>query len=194
MAKGVTTLGYALLGLLAYESLSGYDLARRLKKPVGFFWPARHSQIYPELGLLEAEGLVTFRVVEQPDRPDKKVYEITEGGRAAMRAWVSSPLPQSTVRDELVLRAFCVWLANPAEARALFLEHARLHAETLAHYQDILRDLEQRHGGRPRDFHSPDFAAYVTLNCGIGHERQYVEWCTWVAETLGNADGAYRDG
>src|SRR5450755_1045236 len=84
---GVTTLGYALLGLLAAQPLSGYDLARKLKRPVGFFWPARHSQIYPELALLQAEGLVTHQVVEQTDRPDKKLYQITDSGRAAVRTW-----------------------------------------------------------------------------------------------------------
>ena len=76
----VTTLGYALLGLLAREPLSGYDLAQRLKGRVGFFWQARHSQIYPELGRLEAAGLVRHAVVEQQDRPDKKVYTIAEAG------------------------------------------------------------------------------------------------------------------
>ncbi|HEY3085299.1 MAG TPA: PadR family transcriptional regulator [Candidatus Dormibacteraeota bacterium] len=52
----VTTLGYAILGLLARQSLSGYDLARRLRRPIGFYWTARHSQIYPELRRLTALG------------------------------------------------------------------------------------------------------------------------------------------
>ena len=54
----MTTLGYALLGLLARRALSGYDLAREMKRPVGYFWQARHSQIYPQLARLEALGLV----------------------------------------------------------------------------------------------------------------------------------------
>jgi DNA-binding PadR family transcriptional regulator len=45
-----------------------------------------HCQIYPELAKLEAQGMVTHHVVEQHDsRPDKKVYEITEAGREALR-------------------------------------------------------------------------------------------------------------
>ena len=77
----MTTLGYALLGLLAREQLSGYDLAQKLKMPVGFFWTARHSQIYPELARLEREGLVTFHEVPQRGKPDKKIYSLTEAGR-----------------------------------------------------------------------------------------------------------------
>ena len=56
-----STLGYAILGLLADGPQTGYDLTRRMERPVGFYWTARHSQIYPELARLEAAGLVRHR-------------------------------------------------------------------------------------------------------------------------------------
>ena len=68
----VSTLGYALLGMLAREPRSGYDLGRELKKPIGFFWHARYSQIYPELAKLEGRGYIKHEVIEQQDLPDKK--------------------------------------------------------------------------------------------------------------------------
>ncbi|MCA1730348.1 MAG: PadR family transcriptional regulator [Actinobacteria bacterium] len=68
----MSTLGYVILGLLAREQLSGYDLMNRMQERVSFFWQARHSQIYPELARLEERGMVTHRVVEQQDRPDKR--------------------------------------------------------------------------------------------------------------------------
>jgi DNA-binding PadR family transcriptional regulator len=40
----VTTRGYALLSLLAREPLSGYDLARSMRVPVGFFWPSSSNR------------------------------------------------------------------------------------------------------------------------------------------------------
>ena len=52
----MTTLGYAILGLLSREDLSGYDLTQRMAGRVGYFWSARHSQIYPELAKLEDGG------------------------------------------------------------------------------------------------------------------------------------------
>ncbi len=48
----VTSLGYALLALLARTPLTGYDLAQRMLRSTDFFWTARHSQIYPELARL----------------------------------------------------------------------------------------------------------------------------------------------
>ena len=68
------TLGYAVLGLLSREELSGYDLKRWMERPLGYFWNARHSQIYPELARLEEEGFVTHTLVEQSGKPDKKEY------------------------------------------------------------------------------------------------------------------------
>ena len=91
----ISTLGFALLGLLAREPLSGYDLAQRLRGRIGFFWQARHSQIYPELARLVADGAVEFAVVTQQQRPDKKVYLITNTGRAALRVWVIAPVVYS---------------------------------------------------------------------------------------------------
>jgi DNA-binding PadR family transcriptional regulator len=181
--RDVPTLGYALLGLLARGALSGYDLARQMKRPVGYFWQARHSQIYPELARLEAQGLVAHHVVEQHDRPDKKVYAITEAGRAALRAWVTAPLEEPPVRDELVLRAFSVWLADPPAAAALFREHARRHEARLARYREIEAQMVRDATGVP-PVGTPEFAAYAALQRGIGRVREYAAWCCWVADQL----------
>jgi DNA-binding PadR family transcriptional regulator len=89
-----------------------------MRARVGFFWEARRSQIYPELARLEERGLVTHRVVEQQDRPDKKVYEITASGLEALRGWVTEP--PAAPRDELALKAYSLWLAGPEKAVALF--------------------------------------------------------------------------
>ena len=186
----VTTLGYALLGLLAREPLSGYDLAQRLKGRVGFFWQARHSQIYPELGRLQAAGLVRHAVVEQQDRPDKKVYTITEAGLEAVRAWATAPVEVAPPRDELVLKAYSLWVADPTQAAALFREHERRHAEQLADYEARLAWLEGRYGAQLRQPGTPPFSTYLALRRGIGYEREYAAWCGWVAEQL---EGAQRD-
>src|SRR5215213_3766635 len=108
------TLGYAVLGLLSREELSGYDLKRWMERPLGYFWSARHSQIYPELARLEGEGLVTHTLVEQSGKPDKKVYRITAGGLEALKEWVVEPPVSRSVRDELTLKAYSVWLGSSA--------------------------------------------------------------------------------
>ena len=182
--RDVATLGYALLGLLARQSLSGYDVARQMRRPVGYFWQARHSQIYPELARLEALGLVAHQVVEQHDRPDKKVYSITAAGREALRAWVTSPVDAPPGRDELVLRAFSLWLADPRSAAALFREHERRHEAQLAHYRVIEARLVGGTAGAPPPVDAPEFAAYAALRRGLSAERAYAAWCRWLADRL----------
>ena len=71
------TLGYAILGLLAKEPRTGYQIARAMNRPIGYIWTARHSQIYPELASLEADGLVRHAVVDGRGPRETKRYEIT---------------------------------------------------------------------------------------------------------------------
>ena len=43
------SLAHAVLTSLIEKSSSGYDLARRFDKSIGYFWHATHQQIYREL-------------------------------------------------------------------------------------------------------------------------------------------------
>jgi DNA-binding PadR family transcriptional regulator len=184
----MATLGYALLGILARSPASGYDLARQLRAPIGFFWRARHSQIYPELAQLEAEGLVQHTLIEQADLPDKKVYTITAAGEAELRRWVTEAVDAPVVRDELLLKTFSLWLAEPAAALALFREHERQHATQLQVYEGLKQELEAQGQEKLMELGSPHFAKYITLQRGILYEREYLAWCRWVGDLLESGD------
>lgn len=182
--RHVIPLGYALLGLLAREPLSGYDLTRAMENPIGFFWHARRSQIYPELARLEAAGFITHRVVEQEDRPDKKVYSISASGRAALLQWVTEPARLPPDRDEFMLKVYSLWLASPSEAIAMLQGYERAHTERLATYEAIREQMESQWPEEQRRIDSPKFAAYATLMRGIEYERGYVAWCRWLISAL----------
>ncbi|MFN0073918.1 MAG: PadR family transcriptional regulator [Chloroflexota bacterium] len=187
MQSPLSALGSALLGLLARDSLSGYDLFQRMKAPIGFFWSARHSQIYPELAKLETRGLIAHTVVEQDDRPDKKVYRLTERGRMALVDWLLSPLIVSAPRDEMVLRVYSLWLIAPARALTFVRAEAARHRDQLARYQDFQATLEQIPAAQT--IGSQTFATYATLRRGLGYEREYADWCDWLTEQLESATG-----
>src|SRR5215472_8262100 len=102
----ISVLGYAILSLLARVPLSGYDIAREMKKPHSFFFgQAQFSQIYPELARLEAAGLVSPQIVEQQGKPDRKVYSLLPTGRQELERWVVSPTPVQEVRTEFLIKA-----------------------------------------------------------------------------------------
>ena len=139
----MTTLGYAILGLLSREDLSGYDLKQRMAGRVGYFWSAKHSQIYPELARLEDGGYVKHSVVEQRERPDKKVYEITAEGLDALKEWVIQPPVPRPTRDELTLKTYSVWLADEEKAAQLFVKRTQARGAARA-----LRGATGLDGGR----------------------------------------------
>ena len=69
----------ALLTLLADEPKHGYDLIRELEERSGGAWRPSPGSVYPTLQLLEDEGLVASE-----ERDGKRVYTLTEAGRAEL--------------------------------------------------------------------------------------------------------------
>lgn len=180
----ISRLGYALLALLARQSSTGYELSARAKRPLGYFWSARHSQVYPELQKLLADGFVRFDVAPGPGPRDKKVYSLTESGRAMLREWVPQPPQPDHSRDDLLLKAYASWTADPAAAVALFAGQIAVHQGRLQEYDEDWRQLEARHAGGPPPVTHPDFGNYATLKCGIEYERHRIAWLRWISEQL----------
>ncbi|MFC4597618.1 PadR family transcriptional regulator [Cohnella hongkongensis] len=187
----MNTLAYGLLSLLSYSSLSGYDLTQRIQP----FWPAKHSQIYPLLARLEEKGMVVCELVQQNDKPDKKVYSLQEKGFDALREWLTVPASDPVMRDELMLKAFCVSFVDPSVSRKLFtarLEHYRAKALRLEEKIQTVRRMANAGGDGIPSYDSPYFGAYIMLNKGKMVCRTNIEWCEWVLSII--PDGASAAG
>lgn len=104
----LVSLPFAILGLLSYKEMTGYDLKTFFDSSIKNIWPAHLSQIYRELGSLEAKKWVESRIEPQESRPDRKVYRLTEQGKHELLSWLNAT-PQSftsIMRDETALRMF----------------------------------------------------------------------------------------
>ena len=75
-------LGFLLLAELEDAPAHGYALARNLE--ARGFSPVKGATLYPALGKLEAEGLVSTSWEEGRGGPGRKVYEISASGRVAL--------------------------------------------------------------------------------------------------------------
>jgi len=100
------SLRFALLGLLAVEPASGYDLKRAINRSTYFIWNATGPQIYNTLHNLREEGFITSESKAQKGKPDKQIHTITAGGRAALKEFMGKPIRSSVTRDEVLLRIF----------------------------------------------------------------------------------------
>jgi DNA-binding PadR family transcriptional regulator len=125
------TTTYSILGLLSYydRELSGFEVKKWADASLRFFyWSPAMSQVYRELERLEASGLVASRVVPGEGARSKRVYGITDTGRAELTRWVErAPVEPTLIRDSVVLRVWLGNLADPDRLRELLEEQrARL--------------------------------------------------------------------
>lgn len=84
------SIDYAILGLLSWKPFSGYDLKKIIAESEVYYWSGNNNQIYKSLVALHSEQLVSQEVQYQASLPAKKLYTITDKGRAALRDWVRS--------------------------------------------------------------------------------------------------------
>ncbi|MBN1954547.1 MAG: helix-turn-helix transcriptional regulator [Anaerolineae bacterium] len=107
MAARRLPLEQALLGFLLQGPAHGYDLHRQVQDELGRVWYVGISSVYAALQQLEDDGLVQSTVVAQADRPARKVFQVTAGGREHFVAWVRRPvLVIRDVRVEFVARLY----------------------------------------------------------------------------------------
>jgi len=91
--KPVTSLGYALLGLIRQQPRTGYALRKVFETtPMGSYSSSPGS-IYPALAGLERLGLIEAR----DDGDDRKargkgLFHLTPAGSAAFGAWLAGPV------------------------------------------------------------------------------------------------------
>jgi PadR family transcriptional regulator AphA len=95
---------YAILGLLSWQPLSGYDLKKIISQSEVFYWSGNNNQIYTALIRLHAAGLVTRQVQLQESLPAKKVYSITPAGRAELRSWLLSTAELPEVHNSFLIK------------------------------------------------------------------------------------------
>ena len=83
---------YAILGYLSWQPFSGYDLKKLISESDLFYWSGNNNQIYNSLVDLYKRGLVSKEVQLQESLPSKKIYTITQEGRAELhRQMLAAP-------------------------------------------------------------------------------------------------------
>ena len=167
--KELPATSYAILGLISFGEMSGYDVKRSADRSIGhFFWSPASSQIYAELRRLRSLGYVREREVQQERRPDKRLYRITRDGEQALQRWLErSDVAPDMSKSPFLLKLFFGRL-TPVETLIPQLEERRRQAqESLAQFEEIERHIADR---------EDNFFPYLTLKCGIAHARANLQW------------------
>ncbi|MFC6019037.1 PadR family transcriptional regulator [Plantactinospora solaniradicis] len=189
----VSALGYALLCALHRGPLTGYDLVQRMAKPIGYYWTARQSQIYPELARLSAAGLIEHEAEDGPGPRQRKTHRLTAAGRETLAAWlVEPPAPRAprAPRDEAVLKTYALAAADPDRMREFYLAEAEAYQRRLDDFRAQHTEMRSRHADDPGH---PQFGAYATLELALVSTPARIQWCRWMAERMAELGRPHRD-
>jgi DNA-binding PadR family transcriptional regulator len=142
---------YALLALLAQQPRHGYELKVVFDKTMSSLWPPINvGQIYTTLARLERDGLVK----EQPSAPDarhdKRVYELTAAGQAALREWLAESNDNAPVKNQLIVKLVFAQLSGMADLRALLARQRRQYLQALHALDELAANPPDTDGADPR--------------------------------------------
>ncbi len=176
------SLDYAILGFLNYMPMTGYDLKKRFDNSVAHFWSADQSQIYRTLTRLTESGWAEVEVVEQTERPDRKVYHITEAGKKELHAWLAGPIPMQEMRSAPLIQVFFSGQLTDEELLAKFEQAVAAMRQVLESYQLVPAFIQQyqKELTTPREA----FCWGLTLELGFKSIQAQIEWAESIIQRI----------
>lgn len=153
-------ISFLVLGLIEQAGeATPYEL-KQMAAAVSGLWTLRHDQVYREPERLARQGLLEERREQHGRR--RRRFRITHSGRRALQHWLATPTTEFTeLRDAGLLQLFLG--AQPAPLAEVQL---RAHQQRLAEYEQLAEALP----------HETPAGARLSLEAGIGHEREWVRF------------------
>ena len=154
------------LGVLMMGKSTGYEIRKFCEEgPLSHIHHIGFGSIYPALNKLWEDGLVSCEEKAQENRPDKKIYEITEVGKDAFKkALIKTPSPDRHKSEALFILFFAQYL-SPSHVEVLLDNCARQACDFLKAMDNI--EPEQDSPGR-RFVRGMGIEVYKTM-------RRYIE-------------------
>ena len=127
-----------MLAMLAKEPSHGYQLRARLRQALGPLGDGMNDgQIYVTLTRLEKAGLVASQpAAGLPERPDRKMYELTPAGQQRVADWLSDVSWPRSDLAEFHLKLIAAASAGLADPLAIVDAQRR---ELLRRLRDVQR-------------------------------------------------------
>ena len=137
---------FPILGFLMESEMTGYDIKRRFRDPIGFFYRASDGSLYPALKKLAHDAMVTMRA-ERHGRRARKVYAITHKGREYFLRTLREPAQPVFVYDEAQVKIY--FAHHDPEAALHHVERERRFAGAWQSFLEQLLEDMKSHGASP---------------------------------------------
>lgn len=171
-------LDCVILGLLAHEDLTGYEIKKRMDTTLHYFWSASYGSIYPTLKELLSQDFVDVREETKQGRK-KQIYHMTNLGSNYLKEWLSKPVLKDELRYETLLKLFFgkeVGKEQTLQHITAFQQHIQselpylyMAKKTLTSY--ISEDETHRY-------------YLLTVEFGIQSYEAYLRWCKTACNVL----------
>ena len=177
MARKITKLDCAILGLLSGQSMTGYEVRKVFEVSELGNYSSSPGAIYPALKRLEELSLVWKG---KENGSGKQVYILTSNGRDVLQKWLTETLSKKGLTkqlDEILLRFAFMEKLIPKEQQIRFLESFILHLRT------ILKEM--------KTFHRMQGAALpvngrLAFENGIAIHQAHLKWARKALSTIQN--------
>ena len=166
------SLPHAVLTSLLEKSTSGYDLARRFGKSIGYFWHATHQQIYRELARMEAAGWIEAYVPPDAGNTRKKHYRVLPAGRLELARWAQDSADPMDLRDAFTVKLRADAVLGEVDLVPELQRHLALHEERLAQY----RRFEARDFPPGKPLTRGQAIQHMILKKGMLYEQGEIAW------------------
>jgi DNA-binding PadR family transcriptional regulator len=180
------SIKYAVLGLLHYRDMHGYEIKNRIESDFGAMWTVNYGQIYTSLKNLVNEGCVVLTdvVPSETGAPHKKLYSLTDKGREEFKEWLKSP-PERPVllRDPFMMRFIFFGFGKGEDAIRLIDEQIRRAEQSLARRKDSSAQWKKR-----------GFYSHMARELGMRRIEVYVEWLYKVRDMIEKKKTKLADG
>jgi DNA-binding PadR family transcriptional regulator len=159
-----------ILGLLSHESMTGYEIKKRMDTTLKLFWNASYGSIYPTLNALEKDKKVT-KVETTENGRDKVTYTITQEGKDCLKEWLTMPVVKDELRYETLLKLFF----GSEVGTEVTVDHIEDFEEKIKSELPFLKaSVEQL-----KELNNEEAHQYYMLTAMFGEKvyETYLEWC-----------------
>lgn len=184
--KKLTTLEYALLGLVGMSPMTGYDVHKVFATTPLAHFSSSPGAIYPALRRLAQTGLLEARLDTAKEARPRRVYSLTSAGQEALDAWLHQPV----TREELIRGASAPILRFSLAGDRLTRDEVLASLET---YRRVVAAYIEELYAYTEQATSPEMThARLALYHGIRSRESELEWTKWAAAEIKRAGRGSR--
>lgn len=177
------SLTFGILGFLNYAPMSGYDLVKAFESSLQFFWHVQNSHIYLELKKLEKNGYICGKTVIQSNRPNKKIFFITETGKKEFMDWLAEGAGEEAThfKSSFLMKVFFGGNMTPVQS-ADMLRKFKTDCEIYLEKMGSTPGSIEKYGYNKESYQTLYWQ--FTVDFGYGFIKNCIEWAGRCIEKL----------